>query len=96
MYDGHKKTLTTKRSQSLANAEFSVSMCHGVGLVEQSVHEVHRLVLLAVHYLGIDLRHADISVPEKFGRGVEVCSEREHHRGEGMPCRVERMLGWKR
>lgn len=42
-----------------------------------------------VHNLGINLRGAYAGMPQKFGNGVEVCPQREHHGGMCVASRTE-------
>lgn len=58
-------------------------------LVEQSVHQIDRIVLFLIDDFGIHLRHLHIGMAEQLRGRVEVCSERQHHRGERVAARVE-------
>lgn len=58
-------------------------------LVEQSVHQIDRIVLFLIDDFGIHLRHLHIGMAEQLRGRVEVCSERQHHRGESVARRVE-------
>ena len=58
-------------------------------LVEQSVHQIDRIVLFLIDDFGIHLRHLHIGMAEQLRGRVEVCSERQHHRRERVAARVK-------
>lgn len=58
-------------------------------LVEQSIHQIDRIVLFLIDDFGIHLRHLHIGMAEQLRGRVEVCSERQHHRGERVDVCVE-------
>ena len=64
-------------------------------LVEQSVHQIDRIVLFLIDDFGIHLRHLYIRMTKQFRGRVEVCTERQHHRGKRVAARVEQNTGSK-
>lgn len=64
-------------------------MCFGSESIEQSIHEIHRLVFLSVDDFSIDLRHLHVRMSEQFRGRIKVGSERQHHRRECMSCGVK-------
>ena len=63
---------------------------HFFGKLEDGVEEVHGLSAPLHHHVGIDFCAVDVSVPQEATRGIEVAASSEGHRGEGVPCYVER------
>ena len=60
---------------------------------EYGIRKVHRLVLLPVDYPRVYLGVLDRAVSQQFRHGVQVRSEGEHHRCEGVAaCMIGDML----
>ena len=57
--------------------------------LKQSVYQIDCIVLFLIDDFGIHLRHLHICMTEQFGGRVEVCTERQHHRRERVPRRME-------
>ena len=58
-------------------------------LIEYVVHQTYGIVFLLVDDFGIYLDRLDVGVAEQFRYGVNVRSERQQYRGEGMSAGVE-------
>ena len=61
-------------------------------LVEQSVHQIDRIVLFLIDDFGVDLRHFHIGMTEQFRGRVEVCTGCQHHRRERVAGGMEYMV----
>ena len=52
------------------------------------INQIHRFNFLAVNDFRVNLRGLHVGVSEQFRYRVEVCTERQHHRGERVPTGV--------
>ena len=57
--------------------------------VEQSVHQIDRIVLFLIDDFGVHLCHLHVGMTEQFRGGIEVGAKRQHHRRKRVPSGVE-------
>ena len=69
---------------------YSTQQCYDLHrLIEQPVYKIDGIILFLIDDFGIHLCHLHIGMTEQLRGSIEICSERQHHRGERVARRVE-------
>ncbi len=53
-------------------------------LTEYRGRQIDRIILLLIYDFCIDLSYLDVGMTEQLAYGIEVCTQRQHHRGKGV------------
>lgn len=69
---------------------YSTQQCNDLHrLIEQAIYQIDGIILFLIDDFGIHLRHLHIGMTEQLRGGIEICTERQHHRRKSMARRVE-------
>jgi len=69
---------------------YSTQQCYDLHrLIEQPVYKIDGIILFLIDDFGIHLCHLHIGMTEQLRGSIEICSERQHHRGESVAQAVE-------
>ena len=83
------QTLQTLRKLRLGTERVRRRYEAGLALIEEFINESYSFILLLVYDLGIYLCCGYARVPKQLAGGVDVSTQRKHHRGEGMSGSME-------
>ena len=78
------QTLQTLRRLRLGTERVRSWYGAGLALIEELINESYGFILLLVYDLGIYLCCGYARVPKQLAGGVDVSTQRKHHRGKGM------------
>ena len=69
---------------------YSTQQCYDLHrLIEQPVYKIDGIILFLIDDFGIHLCHLHIGMTEQLRGSIEICSERQHLRGESVERRVD-------